>query len=86
MIIDSDGIVLTNAHVVEGAHRIRASFADGREFDADVVGLAPGLDLAVLRCVAPQADRGARNRGPDARRVRHRHRQPPDSGTPSRPG
>jgi S1-C subfamily serine protease len=48
-VIDADGVVLTNAHVVEGAHRIRASFADGRQLDADVIGIAPELDLAVLR-------------------------------------
>jgi len=49
VVIDADGVVLTNAHVVEGAHRIRASFADGRQLDADVIGVAPELDLAVLR-------------------------------------
>ncbi|MEC7946526.1 MAG: trypsin-like peptidase domain-containing protein [Myxococcota bacterium] len=49
VVIDPEGIVLTNAHVVEGAHRIQATFADGRELDADVVGIAPELDLAVLR-------------------------------------
>lgn len=49
VVIDSTGIVLTNAHVVEGAHQIRATFADGRAFDAVTLGLAPELDLAVLR-------------------------------------
>jgi len=49
VVIDADGVVLTNAHVVEGAHRIQATFADGRQLQADVIGLAPELDLAVLR-------------------------------------
>ena len=49
VVIAADGVVLTNNHVVEGAARIVATFADGRGYDADVVGLAPELDLAVLR-------------------------------------
>jgi serine protease Do len=49
VVIDEDGIVLTNAHVVEGAHAITATFPDGRTVDATVLGIAPELDLAVLR-------------------------------------
>ncbi len=49
VVIASDGVVLTNAHVVEGASRIRATFADGAGYEADVIGIAPELDLAVLR-------------------------------------
>lgn len=49
VVIDSDGIVLTNAHVVERASRIVATMADGRAFEADIIGLAHELDLAVLR-------------------------------------
>ena len=49
VVIESDGVVLTNAHVVEGAARIVATFADGAAHEADVVGLAPELDLAVLQ-------------------------------------
>ena len=48
-VIDPDGLLLTSAHVVEGADRVEVAFADGTEVDADVVGRDPLSDLAVLR-------------------------------------
>lgn len=47
--ISTDGLIVTSAHVVDGARRGIASFGDGRELSATVVGSDPLSDLAVLR-------------------------------------
>ena len=51
VVIDPDGVVLTNAHVVERASRIVATFADERTYEARILGMAAELDLAVLQLV-----------------------------------
>jgi serine protease Do len=48
-IIDPNGYVVTNEHVVHEADEVQVRLADEREFDADVVGRDPKLDLALLK-------------------------------------
>ncbi len=48
-IVDSSGIVITNAHVVADADQIKVTLPDGRTFDAELLGEADPLDIAVLR-------------------------------------
>ncbi|HEY3993495.1 MAG TPA: trypsin-like peptidase domain-containing protein [Ktedonobacteraceae bacterium] len=48
-IFSSDGQILTNAHVVSQARRIRVTLADERSFDAGLVGADPDVDVAVVR-------------------------------------
>jgi len=48
-ILDQDGTVLTNAHVVERASAITATLFDGRQVRVEVIGSDPETDLAVLR-------------------------------------
>ncbi len=50
---DSQGHIVTNNHVVDGATRIEVTFADGRSVPATVVGTDPDSDLAVIK-VSPQ--------------------------------
>lgn len=44
-----DGFILTNNHVVDGANRVRVKFAEGAQYDAEIVGRDPDTDLAVVR-------------------------------------
>ncbi|WP_437619386.1 Do family serine endopeptidase [Sorangium sp. So ce1151] len=48
-IIDPSGYVVTNEHVIHDASGVRVRLADEREFEAEVVGRDPKLDLALLR-------------------------------------
>ena len=48
-LLSADGFVVTNNHVVEEATEITVRLSDRREFDAEVVGLDPRSDLALLR-------------------------------------
>ncbi|MGH7573961.1 MAG: S1C family serine protease, partial [Longimicrobiales bacterium] len=49
--IDSRGHVLTNEHVVRGATQVVVTLADGRDFEAEVVGVDDVNDLALIRIV-----------------------------------
>jgi 2-alkenal reductase len=48
-VYDQQGHIVTNNHVVEGAHSLMVTFADGVEVAAQVVGASPDTDLAVLQ-------------------------------------
>jgi len=48
-ILDREGYIVTNNHVVDGADEIRVKLADGREFDAAVVGRDANTDIALIR-------------------------------------
>jgi S1-C subfamily serine protease len=67
VVITPDGFLLTSAHVVESAARVRATFVDGTELPAERVGVDPLSDLALLRV---HADELAPARLGDAERLR----------------
>ena len=48
-ILSSDGQVMTNAHVVEGAKTVNVTLNDGRTFQGEVVGTDPVTDVAIVK-------------------------------------
>jgi S1-C subfamily serine protease len=61
VVITPDGFMLTNAHVIGNGRRVRASFTDGSDVQASVVGVDPLSDLGLLRldaAAAPAAELG----------------------------
>jgi S1-C subfamily serine protease len=53
---NKQGLIVTNYHVIAGAHRLKVTLADRSEHDAEVIGVAPEKDLAVLRIAEPPED------------------------------
>jgi len=51
-LISSDGFLITNAHVVDGADEVKVNLADKREFKAKVVGVDKRTDVALLKIEA----------------------------------
>jgi serine protease Do len=51
-IVSADGLILTNAHVVDGAQEVNVKLTDRREFKAKVLGVDKQSDVAVLRISA----------------------------------
>jgi putative serine protease PepD len=49
VIVDTNGYVLTNYHVVQGANRVKVTLVDGAVVDGEVTGTDPGNDLAVVK-------------------------------------
>ncbi|MDN5820220.1 MAG: trypsin-like peptidase domain-containing protein [Brachybacterium sp.] len=56
VILDEQGAILTNNHVVEGSRAIRVTTSDGLGYAASVVGTDPTTDLAVIRVDSPPED------------------------------
>jgi S1-C subfamily serine protease len=56
-VVDADGTIITNAHVVDGAEQVTVSFEeDGESIEAEVKGVDPDTDLAVLKIDPDQVE------------------------------
>jgi putative serine protease PepD len=55
-IIDKEGHIVTNQHVVDGAESVTVRFSDGTESSAKVVGTDPSTDIAVLDVDRPSSE------------------------------
>src|SRR5690349_20019575 len=60
VIVNPDGYILTNAHVVNGATRLRVRLSDGSESEARVIGVDKQTDLAVIKIDVKKALPAAR--------------------------
>lgn len=51
-VISSDGYIITNNHVIDGADEIYVKFSNGKEYKTKLVGTSPEVDIAVLKIEA----------------------------------
>ena len=49
VIVDEAGYIVTNLHVVKGAPEVSVTLDNGQKYDAEVIGIDPAIDLAVLK-------------------------------------
>jgi S1-C subfamily serine protease len=49
VVYDSDGLIVTAAHVVQGSDTVRVRFSDGDQVSGEVIGTAPDVDIAVIK-------------------------------------
>ena len=66
-VVSTDGYILTNNHVVEGAEKVTVRLFDRREFEAKVVGTDPLTDVAVLKVPATRLTPAALGNSDDER-------------------
>ncbi len=92
-LISADGLVLTNAHVVDGAKEVTVKLSDHREFKAKVLGADKSSDIAVLKIDAHDLPAvhareiqtswaSATMCSPSANRSAWKRRRPPASSAP----
>lgn len=53
VVLDRQGHILTNFHVVDGARQVQVALFDGNTYDARMIGQDPATDVAVLKIDAP---------------------------------
>jgi Do/DeqQ family serine protease len=49
VIISNDGYIVTNNHVIDGAHKLKVTLNDNRTIEAEVIGADPAFDLALIK-------------------------------------
>jgi S1-C subfamily serine protease len=54
-VVDKQGDIVTNDHVVQGSSKIRVGFSSGASYPAEIVGADPSTDVAVVRVHAPSS-------------------------------
>ncbi len=52
-VLDREGLILTNFHVIEGARTVQVTLFDGASHEAEPVGLDPSTDVALMRIQVP---------------------------------
>ena len=78
-VLDTQGHILTNFHVIEGAREVQVTLHDGQSYEASLVGKDASNDVAVLKIKAPAAPGAGvvrRLAQPESRSTGVRHRQP----------